>query len=131
IVGDAEALRSAVQNVVGNAVKYSPGGSTVDVTATVDGAHVRIVVDDRGIGIDDDELPRVFTPFFRGRRASDAQIRGTGIGLAIVRHVVAAHRGDVRVESRAGGGTTVTIDLPAAVGQEPAAAGAQARKAPV
>jgi len=112
-VGDADALRSAVQNVVGNAVKYSLGGGRVDVKVdVVDGGAIRIRVVDRGIGIDAADLPQVFKPFFRGRRAVDAQIRGTGVGLSVVRHVVQAHGGDVGVESRAGEGTTVTIVLP-------------------
>jgi signal transduction histidine kinase len=75
---------------------------------------------DRGIGIDAEDLPHVFKPFFRGRRAADAQIHGTGIGLTVVRHVVDAHKGDVTVTSRPGEGTTVVVELPAA--GEPASA---------
>jgi signal transduction histidine kinase len=112
--GDADALRSAFENVLGNAVKYSPAGARVNVNVTAGDRHVRIIVADRGIGIDRDELPQVFQPFFRGRRAVEAQIRGTGIGLSVVRQVVGAHRGEVRVESEPGVGTTVTIDLPLA-----------------
>jgi signal transduction histidine kinase len=112
-IGDADALRSAVQNVVGNAVKYSAAGATVDVTAEiVDDRVVRIQVVDRGLGIDAGDLPHVFKPFFRGRRAVDAQVRGTGVGLSVVRHVVQSHGGDVGIDSRAGAGTTVTIVLP-------------------
>ena len=114
VPGDADAIRSALQNIIGNAVKYSPGGGHVNIRAEASGSRVRVTVADRGIGIDADDLPHIFKPFFRGRRASDAQIRGTGIGLSVVRHVVDAHRGDVRVESRPGEGTTVTIDFPAA-----------------
>jgi signal transduction histidine kinase len=112
VSGDADALRSAFENVIANAVKYSPAGASVDVDVVADGGRVRIVVADRGIGIDRDELPHVFQPFFRGRRAVDAQIRGTGIGLSVVRHVVDAHKGEVRVDSEPGRGTQVTIDLP-------------------
>ena len=113
VAGDAEALRSAVQNVIGNAIKYSAAGASVRVsTDVVSGAIVRVQVADRGIGIDPDDLPLVFKPFYRGRRALDAQVRGSGIGLSVVQHVVRAHGGDVRVESRAAEGTTVTIVLP-------------------
>jgi signal transduction histidine kinase len=112
VSGDAEALRSAVQNVVGNAVKYSAGGATVDVAAGVRGASVEIRVVDRGLGIDAHDLPHIFKPFYRGRRAMDAQVRGSGVGLSVVRHVVDAHRGTIQVDSRAGEGTTVTIALP-------------------
>jgi signal transduction histidine kinase len=110
--GDAEALRSAVQNVVGNAVKYSAGGATVDVASGVRGAQVEIRVVDRGLGIDGNDLPHIFKPFYRGRRAMDAQVRGSGVGLSVVRHVVDAHRGTIQVDSRPGEGTTVTIALP-------------------
>jgi signal transduction histidine kinase len=112
VSGDAEALRSAVQNVVGNAVKYSAGGATVDVASGVRGAQVEIRVVDRGLGIDRKDLPHIFKPFYRGRRAMDAQVRGSGVGLSVVRHVVDAHRGTIQVDSRPGEGTTVTIALP-------------------
>jgi len=112
VSGDAEALRSAVQNVVGNAVKYSAGGATVDVASGVRGAQVEIRVVDRGLGIDGNDLPHIFKPFYRGRRAMDAQVRGSGVGLSVVRHVVDAHRGTIQVDSRPGEGTTVTIALP-------------------
>jgi signal transduction histidine kinase len=114
VTGDADALRSAVQNIVGNAVKYSPNGGPVDVSAHLEGARVHIRVADRGLGIDAADLPHVFKPFYRGRRAVDAQVRGTGVGLSVVHHIVTAHGGTVRVESRAGEGTTVVVELPAA-----------------
>jgi signal transduction histidine kinase len=113
VAGDADALRSAVQNIVGNAVKYSTSGGTVDVAADLASRSiVRIRVVDRGIGIDAEDLAHVFKPFYRGRRAVDAQVRGTGIGLSVVRHVIRAHGGDVKVESRVGEGTVVTLVLP-------------------
>src|SRR6476646_2095283 len=112
VSGDAEALRSAVQNVVGNAVKYSAGGATVEVASGVRGAQVEIHVVDRGLGIDGNDLPHIFKPFYRGRRAVDAQVRGSGVGLSVVRHVVDAHRGTLQVDRRPGEGTTVTIALP-------------------
>jgi signal transduction histidine kinase len=114
VMGDADALRSAVQNIVGNAVKYSQAGGAVDVRVDVDDAGVRIEVTDRGLGIDAQDLAHIFKPFFRGRRAVDAQVRGAGVGLSVVRHVVDAHQGRIRVDSRAGEGTTVVVVLPAA-----------------
>jgi signal transduction histidine kinase len=110
-VGDAEALRSAFQNVVANAVKYSRPGGAIDVDLAADEFAIRLRVADHGIGIDRDELAKIFKPFFRGRRALDAQVRGTGVGLSVVRHVVDAHGGTIRVESEPGAGTTVTIVL--------------------
>ena len=119
-MGDVDALRSAVQNVVGNAVKYSVAGGRVDITVDVaESAIVKLCIVDHGIGIDAADVPQVFKPFFRGRRAVDAQVRGSGIGLSVVRHVIQSHGGDVRVESRAGEGTTVTIVLPMVSSADP------------
>jgi len=112
ISGDVPALRSAIVNLVGNAVKYSPRHATVDVSLAVHSDSVRLRVADRGLGIDRDDLPHIFKPFYRGRRAVDAQIRGTGVGLSVVRHVIDAHRGTIHVESQPGEGTVVTVDLP-------------------
>jgi signal transduction histidine kinase len=124
ITADADALRSALQNIVGNAVKYSTKGGSVDVTvravgdlsrrspshARADGVEFRVA--DHGLGIDPEDLPHIFQPFFRGRRAVDAQVRGTGVGLSVVRHAIAAHQGTVTVDSRVGEGTVVTVTLP-------------------
>jgi signal transduction histidine kinase len=115
VIGDGDALRSAVQNVVGNAVKYSPRGATVDVATEVEESTVRIRVADRGLGIDAQDLPHIFKPFYRGRRAIDAEVRGSGVGLSVVRHVVDAHHGRIQVDSRPGDGTIVTLDLPMSV----------------
>jgi signal transduction histidine kinase len=111
VTGDADALRSAVQNIVGNAVKYSLPGGTVDVTTHAHDGIVQIRVADRGLGIDAEDLPHILEPFYRGRRAVDAQVRGTGVGLSVVRHVIAAHHGTIAVDSRVGEGTTVTVEL--------------------
>jgi signal transduction histidine kinase len=124
VLGDREALRSALQNIVGNAVKYSPAGATVAIGTEASGAIVRIRVSDRGLGIDADDLPHIFNAFYRGRRARDAQVRGSGVGLSVVRHVIDAHQGRIHVDSRPGEGTTVTVELPVA---GPAAAAAPAR----
>ena len=112
VIGDMDALRSAIQNIVGNAVKYSPAGSAVDVTTELlEGGIVRIRVVDRGIGIDAADVPHIFKPFFRGRRALDSQVRGSGVGLSVVHHIVQAHGGDLQIESRVGEGTMVTVVL--------------------
>src|SRR4029077_21024133 len=113
VLGDREALRSALQNIVGNAVKYSPSGATVEIGAEASAGIVRIRVSDRGLGIDADDLPHIFKAFYRGRRARDAQVRGSGVGLSVVRHVIDAHQGKIHVDSRPGEGTTVTVELPA------------------
>jgi signal transduction histidine kinase len=120
VTGDVDALRSAVQNIVGNALKYSPMGATVYVSTRVsddDPPRVQIRVADRGLGIDASDLPHIFKPFYRGRRAVDAQVRGAGVGLSVVRHVVDSHGGSVAVDSRVGQGTTVVVELPANMAQ--------------
>jgi signal transduction histidine kinase len=126
ILGDVDGLRSAVQNILGNAIKYSRNGSVVEVRVEATRDRVEIVVADRGLGIDEDDVPHIFDPFFRGRHARDAQIRGTGVGLSVVRHVVDAHQGDVQVSSRLGEGTTVTLMLRAVPTSEPIVAEARA-----
>jgi signal transduction histidine kinase len=117
VSGDPDAIRSAVQNIVGNAVKYSPDGATVEVTAAAQPHAVQIRVVDRGLGIDATDLPHIFKPFYRGRRAVDAQVRGSGVGLSVVRHVIDAHQGTIEIDSHAGEGTTVTIVLPSSAEQ--------------
>ena len=123
VTGDVDALRSAVQNIVGNALKYSPMGSTIYVSTRVQGGgdpNVQIRVADRGLGIDAADLPHIFKPFYRGRRAVDAQVRGAGVGLSVVRHVIDSHGGSVAVDSRVGEGTTVIVELPTGAAQVPA-----------
>jgi signal transduction histidine kinase len=110
--GDADALRSAVQNVIGNAIKYSSAGGVVSVAPRDESGRVRFRIEDEGIGIDAADLPHVFEPFYRGRRALESQVRGSGIGLSLVRTIVEEHGGSVAIDSRPGEGTTVTIELP-------------------
>lgn len=112
VTADTDALRSALQNIIGNAVKYSANDGAVEVTARAEAGGVEIRVADRGLGIGAEDLPHIFKPFYRGRHAVDAQVRGTGVGLSVVRHVIAAHRGTIAVDSRVGEGTTITVKIP-------------------
>jgi signal transduction histidine kinase len=116
IIGDSDALQSALQNALGNAVKYSHGGGRVEVDVTATATEIRIMVADRGIGIDPSDLPHVFEPFFRGRRAVDSQVRGSGVGLGVMSKIVEAHGGRAHIAQRSGGGTLLTIVLPVATG---------------
>ena len=113
IKGDASALQSALQNAVGNAVKYGPEGSRVEIDVAATARTVRVTVADRGMGIDASDLPHVFEPFYRGRRAIESQVRGSGIGLSVVKQIVEAHGGEVQLAARDGGGVILTIELPA------------------
>lgn len=113
------ALRRAVQNMIGNAVKYAADGRWIGLRAEASTSHnrptVSIAVADRGAGIDVADLPHVFEPFYRGRRAAEQQIQGSGIGLSLVKKVAEAHGGHVEVQSSPRG-TTFTLTLPASVG---------------
>jgi two-component system sensor histidine kinase SenX3 len=116
VLGDAEELRTAVSNVLDNAVKYS-GGRT-DISAQVDLAdekHVILKVRDQGVGIPPGELKRVFKRFYRVSNRSLSHVKGTGLGLFIVRAIVRKHGGRVFAESAGEGqGTTVVLELPRA-----------------
>jgi signal transduction histidine kinase len=118
VMGDAAALRSAVQNLIANAVKYGGGDGWVGVKAERVSARqhseVRITVRDHGAGIPASELPHVFEPFYRGADAIARQVHGNGLGLSLVRRIVTAHGGRVTVTSRAGTGSAFTITLPTA-----------------
>jgi signal transduction histidine kinase len=112
IRGDRAALASALWNLLDNAVKYSPSGRTVWVGVGEDAGRAALRVRDEGLGIPKGEQSQVFAKFFRGEAARAQGIRGTGIGLATVRHIVERHGGEIRLESDAGAGATFTILLP-------------------
>ncbi|MCU7722862.1 ATP-binding protein [Actinoplanes sp. KI2] len=112
IRGDLEHLDRVVLNVLSNAVKFTPSGGTVTVTAHTSGAYAVLTVQDTGIGIPADDLPHLFTRFFRAGNAVRQAIPGTGLGLAIVSSIVERHGGTVTLDSEEGVGTTVTIRLP-------------------
>jgi signal transduction histidine kinase len=110
---DREALARAVRNLLDNAVKYSPDDRSIDVTIERRDESVAIAVRDRGIGVPPGERAAIFGRFQRGDEARRRGIKGTGIGLAMVDHIVRAHGGRVQVESQPGQGSTFTILIPA------------------
>src|SRR5262249_54819392 len=97
-----------------NAVKYSPHCPMVWVEWAAEGERIAIRVRDRGLGIPPAEREQIFQKFVRGAAATEANVKGTGVGLAMVRHVVTAHGGDIKVESEPGAGRTFTMLLPKA-----------------
>jgi two-component system, OmpR family, phosphate regulon sensor histidine kinase PhoR len=110
--GDPAKLHDALRNLVGNAITYAPEHSEIDVTAAPDATAVEIRVADRGPGIPDDDLARVFERFYRVDKSRARDPGGTGLGLAIVKHLVEMHGGTVRAENRPEGGACFTLTLP-------------------
>jgi len=114
---DREALARALWNLLDNAVKYSPGSPSVRLEVAGEAERVAVRVRDEGLGIPADERKEIFRKFVRGAAARAANVKGTGIGLALVEHIVKAHGGEMRVESEPGKGSTFTILLPGAKGK--------------
>ncbi|WP_164515416.1 PAS domain-containing sensor histidine kinase [Microbacterium sp. 10M-3C3] len=112
--GDAFRLRQAVDNVLSNAIKYTPGGGSVTVTGSEDDGVVRLTIADTGIGIAPEDLPRIFDPYFRAQSVRESTTTGTGLGMGIIRSIVEESGGSLDVQSEQGTGTTVTMTLPAA-----------------
>jgi two-component system sensor histidine kinase SenX3 len=121
IVCDERQMRSAVVNLLDNAIKYSEPGQSVEIGAALERDRVAISVRDHGIGIPTRDLERIFERFYRVDRARSRDTGGTGLGLSIVRHVAQAHGGEVKVESREGEGSTFTLLLPLGANNQPRA----------
>lgn len=113
IEADPEAMSVALRNLVDNALKYSPGEPAVWVEWGVDRDFVAIRVRDHGAGIAASERKAIFRKFVRGRAAVEGNVKGSGVGLAMVRHIVDAHGGAITVDSEPGHGSTFTMLLPA------------------
>ena len=112
--GDPSRLAQALDNLVSNAIKFTPGGGRVELRARADGSAVELAVADSGPGIAPADQVRLFDRFFRTASASAGAVPGTGLGLAITKAIVEAHGGTIDVESELGAGTEVRIVLPAA-----------------
>jgi signal transduction histidine kinase len=117
VEGDELRIEQVLQNLIQNAIKYSPDGGTVRLHARRDGDHAVVAVSDEGIGIPASELPRLFQRFYRAANVEERHISGMGVGLYVVREIVGLHGGDVTVESKEGRGSTFTFWLPLAAAQ--------------
>lgn len=124
ILGDSDRLQQLLINLIDNALKYTPIGGRVLVSASLvsPGNHhpsmVEIAVADTGSGIPEKDLPRLTERFYRVDKARSQELGGTGLGLAIVKHIVQAHHGQLKIESRIQKGTTVRVSLPAENGEK-------------
>ena len=109
---DRTALSQAVTNLIDNAIKYSGDSRRISVSASLEGQAVAIAVQDFGVGIKGEDIPRVFERFYRGGDELTRTVKGSGLGLTLVREIVAAHRGKVHVMSEPGKGSVFSIRLP-------------------
>lgn len=112
VYADASSLRQVLTNLLSNAVKFSPHGGKVTVGARPDSTDVRVWVADRGLGIPQEALPKLFDKFYRVENHETRNIGGTGLGLAIVKEIIDAHKGALWVESESGKGSTFFFTLP-------------------
>jgi two-component system sensor histidine kinase BaeS len=112
VEGDPRRLEQIVVNLLSNALRYSDAGGTVTVSVRADGDRAELEVRDTGIGIATEDLPRVFTRFWRGEKSRSRATGGAGIGLSIVKELVQAHGGEVTVESALSEGSVFRVSLP-------------------
>jgi signal transduction histidine kinase len=122
--GDRSQLKSVIVNIVSNGIKFSRPGGVVKICCILDEVthRIRIIVEDRGIGIPTDDQKELFTRFYRASNATAKFIPGTGLGLSIVKQIVNDHGGEIHLTSVEGEGTTVVVELPLAsmeVGHSP------------
>lgn len=116
--GEPKRLEQIVVNLLSNALRYTDCGGAVTVTVRPDGDHAVLEVRDSGIGIAPEDVPRVFTRFWRGEKSRSRETGGAGIGLSIVKELAQAHGGDVTVESEPGRGSAFRVSLPLAAAEE-------------
>jgi two-component system phosphate regulon sensor histidine kinase PhoR len=112
VLGDPTKLHDVLRNLVENASNYSPDGATIDIVTRRIGDEIELSVADRGPGIPDADLSRIFERFYRVDRSRTRDPGGTGLGLSIVRHLVELHGGRVSAANRVGGGAVLAVVLP-------------------
>jgi cell cycle sensor histidine kinase DivJ len=112
IIADKRSFHQIMLNLMSNAIKFTKRGGKVRVNATGEGACIAVLVEDTGVGIGAEDLPRIGEPFFQARSSYDRRHDGTGLGVSIVKGLLALHGGHMEISSRLGEGTRVTIRLP-------------------
>ncbi|RBW69120.1 cell wall metabolism sensor histidine kinase WalK [Bacillus taeanensis] len=112
VYGDKDKLTQVLDNIISNALKYSPEGGTITFRCWLQGKKIRVSVSDEGVGIPKANLSKIFDRFYRVDRARSRQLGGTGLGLAIAKEMIHTHGGDIWAESEWGIGTTIYFTLP-------------------
>jgi signal transduction histidine kinase len=113
VSGDQPQLREAIDNLIGNAIKYTPEGGRIEVRVNYDADRVIFAVEDTGYGIPEELQARLFQPFFRAKRPDTKAIEGTGLGLHLVKNIIERHGGNMFFTSRPGKGSTFGFSLAA------------------
>lgn len=111
LCADRSRIVQAIEHLVSNAVKYSPGGGGVSVKLALHNDTCELLVEDEGIGMNDEQLTYIYDRFYRAD-FSDTAVRGVGLGMSIVRNIIQAHHGDIQIDSQPGKGTRVCVTLP-------------------
>jgi two-component system, OmpR family, phosphate regulon sensor histidine kinase PhoR len=112
VLANKGSIEEVISNLITNAIRYTPEGGSITLSAGVEKGYVRISVKDTGFGIGKEDLDRIFERFYRVKNDQTRFITGTGLGLAIVKSIVDAHNGMIKVESEVGKGSTFHVDLP-------------------
>lgn len=112
ILADKDRIKQVIINIISNSIRYSKENGNITVAAKSNDSIIRIFIRDNGIGIPEEELPRIFERFYRVEKSRTTDTGGTGLGLAIAKEIIEAHGGDINIKSKIGIGTDMIIDLP-------------------
>jgi cell cycle sensor histidine kinase DivJ len=122
IAADKRAFSQILINLISNAIKFTPRGGCVTIGASCDGPKIAVTIEDTGIGIEQDDVPRLGEAFFQARSCLNRRQDGSGLGLSIVKGLVKLHDGELEIRSRLGEGTRVIVRLPLGQSSDPASA---------
>ena len=112
VLCDQEKITWVILHLIENAVKFTPDGGMIEVTAMIEDRHIRISISDTGIGIPEDKIDEIFEPFHQLDASTTRKYAGTGLGLALVKRILSAHHAAIKVDSTLGKGTAISFLLP-------------------